>query len=67
MRIDEDRRRDRVGPPLRLFDQRHVPGVERTHRRHQRERPSPLQLAERARQFFTGANRLHAARASDNL
>ena len=30
-------RRDLVGAPLGLLDQRHMPGVERAHRRHQRE------------------------------
>ena len=36
-RIDEDRRDDAVGAAPRLRDQRHVAGVERAHRRHQRD------------------------------
>jgi hypothetical protein len=65
-RVDEDARYDLVGAPLRLVDQRHVGGVERPHRRHQRPR-AVTQIRQRAGQFFTGSNGLHGRRASVNL
>ena len=61
------RRGDRVRAALRLLDQRHVPGVERAHRRHQRELAGSASAERRARQFFTVTNDLHAAGASGKL
>ena len=61
-RIDEDGRRDVVGPTFRFVDKSQVPCMERAHRRHERKRT--LQFDPRPRQFFTRTNDLHAAGAS---
>ena len=78
-RIDEDRRGDPVRALLRLGDQRHVPGVERAHRRHQRDRARPARARARANSsllrtictlaapqlIFVTGRRLHMRRGKD--
>ena len=59
--VDEDRGDDVARAPPRLRDQRHVAGVERAHRRHQRHRAAVrAQRRDRLRAGSPVTNDLHA-------
>ena len=75
-RVDEDRDPDLVAQPLGLFDQAQVPGVQRAHRRHERnrrsDRPTMLTkfrdgLEEVQGGDFTGLSKLHLSQDKSDV